>query len=76
MRNNEIRTDDGFGMPIGFLSGLLSCRHRHMSRPFTSSERESYVVCLDCGARRHFDPIEFVTFGGFFFPPAVDLKSQ
>lgn len=76
MKHTEERQDDAFGRRMGFLTGLLSCRHRHMSRPFTSSDHESYVVCLDCGARRHFDPIAFVTFGGFYFPPTVNIKSQ
>lgn len=76
MKQTEERLDAEFGRRMGFLSGLLGCRHRHMSRPFTSRDRVSYVVCLDCGARRHFDPVAFVTFGGFYFPPAVNLRSQ
>ncbi len=48
----------------------ISCGHRHMSKPFAArvasgtsgdweavrpSDNGSYVVCLDCGKRFHYD---------------------
>ena len=31
-------------------NAILGCRHRQLSRPFTSSN-ETYKVCLQCGTR-------------------------
>jgi hypothetical protein len=55
---------------IGLLSSLLGCRHRELSRAFTSSG-ETYRACLSCGARRQFDLETWCLLGPFFFsqPP-------
>lgn len=39
-------------MPVGkaIMNWLFGCRHRNLSRAFTSSG-ETYKVCLKCGAR-------------------------
>jgi hypothetical protein len=40
---------------------LLGCRHRRVTRPITplrktpSEPGETYVACLDCGQRLHYD---------------------
>ncbi len=34
----------------GILSWLFQCHHRRLSRVFTI-QRQTYCVCLDCGAR-------------------------
>ena len=38
----------------GWLTSLLGCRHKKMSRPF-SSQGQTYRTCLECGARRQFN---------------------
>ena len=37
-----------------FLLRLISCRHRHLSRPITHEGR-TYRTCANCGMRREFD---------------------
>lgn len=43
------------------ISLLFRCSHRRMTRPFTlsrnlcTSQRETYVVCLDCGKEFAYD---------------------
>jgi len=51
---------------------LVGCWHRNLSRPFTR-EGETYRACLNCGARRRFDLIDWRMGGPFFFdtPSAV-----
>jgi hypothetical protein len=40
---------------------LFGCRHRRITRPMTpvhrvkSAPEPTYVVCLDCGGRLHYD---------------------
>jgi hypothetical protein len=44
---------------------LFRCAHRRLSRPVAPAGRprpqhgKNYVVCLDCGKRFAYDPIEF-----------------
>lgn len=64
------RTEHEFEQKVGLTAKLFGCWHKEMSRPFTHG-RQSYRVCLDCGARRHFDPESFRTYGPYFYPPAV-----
>ena len=59
---------EAFGRKIGLAGFLFGCRHNNLSRPFTYGEN-SYRVCLQCGARRHFDPETLTTFGAFYYPP-------
>ncbi len=66
------RTDGAFGARIGIFGKMFGCWHGHLSRPFTS-EKESYRVCLECGARKHFDAQTLKTFGSFHYPPAISL---
>ena len=51
------------------LTSFFGCRHREMSRPFTR-QRETYRVCLHCGARRQFNPPTWETKGGYYYPAA------
>jgi hypothetical protein len=37
-----------------------------MSRPFTR-DNETYRVCMDCGARRSFDPVRWEMVGGYYY---------
>jgi hypothetical protein len=60
-----------FGRKIGFLGRLFGCYHKNLSRPFNSGE-VSYRSCLECGARKRFDPQSLKTFRPFYYPPAID----
>lgn len=51
---------------LSFLVRLFGCRHHDMSRPFTI-EGESFKTCLNCGARRCFDPRTYEMRGPFYF---------
>lgn len=64
------RTDQAFGHKIGLLGKLFGCWHQEISRPFTIG-KDSYRACLNCGARKHFDPQTLKTSGAFHYPPAV-----
>lgn len=66
------RTEGAFGAKIGLFGKMFGCWHRHLSRPFTSI-KESYRVCLECGARKHFDAETLETKGPFHYPPAISL---
>lgn len=65
-------TSRTFGDKIGFFGKLFGCWHKQISRPFTIG-RDSYRACLDCGARKHFDPQTLKTYGSFHYPPAASL---
>jgi hypothetical protein len=66
------RTEGVFGDKIGIFGKVFGCWHGQLSRPFTSV-KESYRVCLDCGARKQFDTQTLKTFGPFYYPPAISL---
>jgi len=55
-----------FTKPIGLIARIFGCWHQRMSRPFTN-KKESYRVCLHCGAHRRFDTTTFKTHGPFYF---------
>ena len=59
-----------FGSKIGLFAAIFGCWHKNLSRPFTHG-RNSYIVCLNCGARKHFDTDSLKTSGSFCFPPDV-----
>ena len=75
---NEIvevnKTNKEFGTKIGLLAKLFGCWHRKISRPFTHGKR-SYVDCLQCGARKHFNANSLQTYGEFHFPPEVQQQT-
>ncbi len=52
---------------VSFFTGIFGCWHKELSRPFTTSNN-SYRVCLNCGARRHFNAETLETYGQFYFP--------
>jgi hypothetical protein len=56
-----------------WLTRLFGCWHREMSRPFTL-EGESYRTCLDCGARRRFDPGRWQMVGDFYYKVVMSDK--
>lgn len=69
------RTNNVFGEKIGLIGKMFGCWHKELSRPFTNV-RESYRVCLDCGARKHFDTETLKTFGPFYYPPTVSFAGN
>lgn len=60
---------------IGIIAGIFGCWHKHLSRPFTT-RRDSYRVCVGCGARRGFNPKTLQTYGAFYFPVETEIKSE
>ena len=56
--------------PVGIFTGIFGCWHHDLSRPFTTKSG-SYRACLNCGARKHFDPKTLKTFGRFYFQSPV-----
>lgn len=59
-----------FGKKIGFFTKMFGCWHGNVSRPFMRG-KTAYRSCLQCGARKQFNPETLETFGSFYFPPAV-----
>jgi len=60
-----------FGEKVGLLGRFFGCWHEEMSRPF-SHEKVAYRSCLRCGSRKQFNNKMLETFGGFYFPPAIE----
>jgi hypothetical protein len=58
------------GRKIGIIGTLFGCWHKRLTRPF-SEQNVSYRACLECGARREFNPQSFKSSGPFYFPPSV-----
>ena len=65
------KTKTNFGEKVGVVASVFGCWHNRLSRPFTTTNRESYRACLQCGARKHFDSANLKTFGSFYYPPIV-----
>jgi hypothetical protein len=63
-----------FGQKIGLMAKLFGCRHGNMGRPFTNGET-AYRSCLNCGARRQFNPDTMETHGTFYFPPVIKSET-
>ena len=64
-----------FGEKVGLIAKLFGCGHRNLSRPFGQG-KSTYRACLQCGARKRFNPETLETFGGFYYPPAVEARHQ
>lgn len=69
---NNVQTDK---KRVGIIAGLFGCWHKQLSRPFTT-HRDSYRVCVHCGARRGFNPKTLQTHGAFYFPVETKIKSE
>lgn len=69
------KTSGIFGDKIGVFGKVFGCWHKKMSRPFTN-RKGSYRSCLDCGARRPFDPNSFITYGAFYYPPKISRTNS
>jgi hypothetical protein len=59
-----------FGRKVSLMTKLFGCRHGNIGRPFTSGET-AYRSCLNCGARKQFNPETLETHGTFYFPPVI-----
>jgi hypothetical protein len=58
------------------LTRVFGCWHSEMSRPFTR-DGESYRACLECGARRSFDPLKWEMVGAYYYDsPKGHLTSR
>jgi hypothetical protein len=59
-----------FGEKLSLAAKLFGCWHRNISRPFKKG-RTAYRCCLECGARKRFNPETLETYGAFYFPPSA-----
>lgn len=66
---NEV-DDFVFGQKVGLFAKLFGCWHNNVSRPFVQGNT-AYRSCLQCGARKQFNPETLETYGSFYFPPPV-----
>lgn len=72
LRLKETMLDEKvFGKKLGFVSRLLGCRHSRLTRPFGSGG-SAYLSCLECGARKHFNPDTLETSRGFYSAPVIE----
>jgi hypothetical protein len=63
------------GQLSNWLTRVFGCWHSEMSRPFTH-DNESYRTCLECGARRNFDPMKWEMVGAYYYDsPGVHSTS-
>ncbi len=60
------------GRKIGIFGAVFGCWHKRITRPFADS-RNSYVACLECGARRDFDTENFRLTRSFYYPSSTDI---
>jgi hypothetical protein len=65
--NSNITSKTSSGGGAGnWLTRLLGCWHKEMSRPF-SIQGQTYRTCLDCGARRQFNLGRWEMQGDFYY---------
>ena len=71
--NKKTRNDIeqvAFGQKVGLITTLFGCWHNNISRPFING-KIAYRSCLQCGARKRFNPETLQTEKNFYFPPAM-----
>jgi hypothetical protein len=69
-RKKKVGVDQGiFGKKLGLAAKFFGCWHQNLSRPFGQGNI-AYRSCLNCGARKQFNPVTMETHGSFYFPPA------
>ena len=69
----KTRSESVFGKKIGLFTSLFGCWHKRLGRPMTLA-RESYMACVECGARKRFDAKNLTTYGGYYYPPKAAIK--
>ena len=75
-KNNKVTNEIDnlvFGKKIGLMLKLFGCWHTNISRPFTEG-KTAYRSCLQCGARKKFNPETWETHGSFYFPPSLEKE--
>lgn len=55
---------------IGLIASLFGCWHKRLTRPFTS-DKDTYMACTECGARKKVDAKNFKVSRAFYYPPSV-----
>jgi len=70
--SSTVRESDPFGSKIGFVASLFGCWHKRLTRPFTS-DKNTYMACVECGARKKVDAKEFKVSRAFYYPPSVSF---
>ncbi len=66
------RGADPFGRKIGLFASLFGCWHKRLTRPFTS-DKDTYMACIECGARKKVDAENFKVSRAFYYPPSVSF---
>lgn len=64
-----------FGEKISLFARVFGCWHFILSRPITI-EKETYCVCVKCGARIRFDTERLTIVGDYYYPPIASLYPQ
>lgn len=71
----EIEEDQA--MIANLLNALFGCRHKRLTRPITAVHKpgtqaeDTYVTCLDCGRRFHYDTAALRIGAPIAVPPAA-----
>lgn len=75
-RNKAINKIDQtvFGNKLGLMVTLFGCWHNNIGRPFVEG-KTAYRSCLQCGARKQFNPETLETHGTFYFPPVIKAET-
>jgi hypothetical protein len=55
---------------IGLFASIFGCWHKRLTRPFTT-DRNTYMACVECGARKKVDAKNFKVSRAFYYPPSV-----
>jgi hypothetical protein len=63
-----------FGSKLGLMVTLFGCWHNNIGRPFVQG-KTAYRSCLQCGARKQFNPETLETHGNFYFPPVIKAET-
>ena len=69
---------DGIGRMLSqWVTRVFGCWHTEMGRPVTH-HGETYRACVDCGARRAFDPKRWELVGAYYYDrqSAADLYAM
>ena len=59
-----------FGKKLSLSAKFFGCWHGNLSRPF-EQEKIAYRTCLNCGARKQFNPETMETHGSYYFPLTI-----
>ena len=71
----KVINESVFAQKSGLMAKLFGCRHENIGRPFNYGNT-AYRSCLNCGARRQFNPETLETYGSFYFPPVIKTEQN